>query len=342
MSLEVTSLILFIVFLESFLLVKAYKGLASKFNLVDKPNERSSHIAPTPLGAGVVFLFCLLPAIAAIFYLEGLGLKPFYILVAGSLVYTIMGFIDDVKALPALFRLVPQVVVSVWILLELTSFLEVPFVVKFLPWDSQLLAFGFGVLFLCWMVNLFNFMDGLDGLVGSQAFVIGLSSFALSLMQENQNVAVLYCLISIIILPFLYFNWRPAKVFMGDAGAYFLGFFFAVLGLFGKIEFNLSLVAQVIVMGTLICDATLTLLLRIASTGRAFKAHRTHGFQILRHKYKWRTSRIALSYVALTAFWFFPWSILAVYYPSIAVFICFLSYSPVLIGFYILGVGRDF
>jgi len=341
MSLEVFLLILFILFVESFLLIKLYKQMAHKFKLVDVPNQRSSHVAPTPLGAGIVFLACISPAMGAVFYLEGIGTKPFYTLLIGSLVYTILGFVDDVKALSAYKRLVPQVMVALWVLLELTSYLSVPFEVAFLPIDSQVLALVFGVLYLCWMVNLFNFMDGLDGLLGGQAFILGVLSAALCYLQEESGLAVLYLMISVTVLPFLYFNWRPAKIFMGDAGAYFLGFFFAVLGLVGKIELNLSLVAQVTLMGALICDATLTLFFRLLKTGRVFQAHKTHGFQILRHVKKWRTSRIVLAYVFITLIWFFPFSIATLVWPKYAVLICFFSYAPVLIGLNQLRVGRE-
>lgn len=341
MSLETASLMTFIVFIESFLLIRLYKNLAGKLNLMDKPNARSSHSVPTPRGAGVVFLFCILPVIGFIFYIEGIGLKPFSLLLAGSAFYTLLGFLDDVKTLSAYQRLLPQLAIAVWLLLSLTNYLEIPFEVKFIPIESQALSFVFGVLFVCWMVNLFNFMDGLDGFLGGQSFLVGLAGYALCVYQGQESLAVLYLSISAIVLPFLYFNWRPAKVFMGDSGAYFLGFFFALMGLLGKIEYNLSLVAQIIVMGTLICDATMTLFFRLIITKKIFKAHMTHGFHLLRHKHGWRTSRVAFLYMSITAFWFFPWSMAAVNKPDYSVLFCFLSYTPFLMFLLFLGAGRD-
>ena len=237
-----------------------------------------------------------------------------------------LGFIDDLKHLSTKFRLIVQFTVSVGTMLYLTDLMRIAFEVRFLPFDVPVISFVFGVLFVMWMINLFNFMDGLDGLLGSQVFIYGIASYVLCYLTGNSSLGFVYLLFSALTLPFLIFNWRPAKIFMGDAGAYFFGFSFAFLGLVGKIEYDQSLVAQVVLMGALISDATFTLLYRLFKTGECMGAHRNHYFQLLKHKYNWRTSKVVISYALSTVFVFFPLSLIIRDYNQFGVYICLTLY----------------
>jgi len=319
-------ILLLVVFFSSLALIKAYKKLADTLGLLDIPNDRSSHKKPIPLGAGVTFALCFAPAAFYLRWTGYLSSDSFYLLGLGALFCTILGFIDDLKPLTAKLRLIAQTSVACISMLFLTNMLQIPFEVRFLPFNVPIISFIFGVLFIIWMINLFNFMDGLDGLLGSQAFLYGIASYFLCLFSGNHSLGAVYLLFSALTLPFLIFNWRPAKIFMGDAGAYFFGFSYAFLSLVGKIEYDQSLVAQVVLMSVLIADATFTLFFRIVKTKGCFGAHRNHCFQLIKDNYLWRTSKIVSLYIALTIFVFFPLSLFAIYMSSESVYICFGTY----------------
>lgn len=324
------------IFLSSLILVKIYQKIACFFSIYDIPNNRSSHNKPVPLGAGITFSLCIIPVI---FYLKlnySVYSNSLYLLLFGSMICALVGFWDDIRQLHTYFRLFIQFILSLGTMLYLTDGLNIPFNIRFLPFDIAVLSFLFGILFIMWMINLFNFMDGLDGLLGSQVFILGICSYFLSAWSGNYSLGILYLVFSALTLPFLLFNWRPAKIFMGDAGAYFFGFCFAVLGLIGKIEYSESLVAHVILMGALITDATFTLILKVITTGSLFSAHRKHLFQILRYKYLLRTSRIVYIYLIVTVAWFFPWSVLALIFPNYSVLFCFISYASLLPIFFVM------
>jgi ABC-type multidrug transport system fused ATPase/permease subunit len=331
--------LLILVFFSSLLLVKGYQIVASSLGLYDVPNTRSSHSKPIPLGAGITFVISLIPAVIYLKWAGFVTSNSFYLLAAGATLCTLLGFIDDLKHLSAKFRLIVQFVVSVGTMLYLTNLLKIPFDVRFLPFDVPVVSFIFGVLFVMWMINLFNFMDGLDGLLGSQVFLYGIASYGLCYLSGNSALGIVYLLISALTLPFLIFNWRPAKIFMGDAGAYFFGFCFAFLGLVGKIEYEQSLVAQVILMGALIFDATFTLISRALRSKKCMGAHREHLFHRLKDNLRLRTSRIVSIYILLTAFILFPISIFSIKFSNYAVQICLLTYF-LLLTFYIFSVKK--
>ncbi len=325
--------------LEYFSLVYFLKIMARKFNLIDKPNHRSSHTLPPPRGAGAIFLSFILLAISSFLPVDSFDYGNLKTLLIGSLGFGLIGFTDDLKRLSALQRLVPQIVISIWVLLDVTEYLRLPFEVQFLPIASPTLAFVFGILFIIWLVNLFNFMDGLDGFLGSQSILIGFLSFILCYLQGEALFGCLYLIISITLLPFLYLNWRPAQVFMGDSGSYFLGFIFAFLAIYSKVVLEMNFIALVILMGALICDSTTTLLIRAYRTKQPLKAHKTHGYQVLKHVYSKPVPYINGIYGALTCFWFFGFAMLAVLYPVFSVYFCVSSYVPFVVALLKLKVG---
>jgi Fuc2NAc and GlcNAc transferase len=324
-------IILCLISFTSLVLILLYSKFAKTIGLYDKPNERSTHTKPIPLGAGLTFILCLTPSV---FYFKYTGLiesNSYYMLLIGALFCTVLGFVDDVRHLSAKFRLIVQFIISLSTLLYLTNFLNITFEVKFLPFNIPVISLIFGVLFVMWMVNLFNFVDGIDGLLGSQVFVYGLFFSYFCLISNNSALSLVYLALSALTLPFLIFNWRPAKVFMGDAGAYFLGFCFAFLGLVGKIEYGQSLVANVILMSPIISDATYTLILRAQKRKKIFGAHRDHLFHIMLDSKKLKPCKIVTLYSLLTVFLTAPTAYFSTVKTEYAVLICAITYASTLL-----------
>jgi Fuc2NAc and GlcNAc transferase len=131
------------------------------------------------------------------------------------------------------------------------------------------------------MLNLFNFMDGIDGLAGAEAASVGAVAGALLLAGGRADLALIAFLISAAAVGFLGWNWPPAKIFMGDVGSGFLGYVFGVLSLLADRSGALPLALGLLLAGVFAFDATITLLRRMARRERWSQAHRTHAYQRL-------------------------------------------------------------
>jgi Fuc2NAc and GlcNAc transferase len=135
------------------------------------------------------------------------------------------------------------------------------------------------LLFVTWMLNLYNFMDGIDGLAGGQACSAALGIFILSQRHGNTPLALCALVLSAASLGFLFVNWHPAKVFMGDVGSGFIGYLFALLGLWGVTDRVFPFSSILILLTYFIVDASWTLLRRSVRGERIWDAHRDHAYQ---------------------------------------------------------------
>lgn len=324
-----------------FLILLTFEKFANHFGLLDIPNHRSSHQTPVPRGAGVCFAITSIIAVSGAYALDLTSFKVFCCFAVGASFITLIGLIDDILNVKAAIRLTSQVLAALFILWVATDGFEAALEVRFLPFHHPALSIAFGLLFITWMVNLYNFMDGVDGIAGTQAIAIGLLSAFLCVNSNNFSLAFTYVLLAVSVIPFQIRNWHPARIFMGDSGAYFLGFSFACLGLIGKVEYEQSLVAHITLMGAFICDATLTLLIRFKNSHPLLEGHRSHGFHKLLTVFNWSPKRISLFYTSSTVFWFFPCAILAQKYMPYSVPICLASYTPFIAYLAYVKVGVE-
>lgn len=311
---------------------------ADRFGLIDVPNERSAHNAPRPRGGGMSFVITFLGGLVL---LTAMGLIPLHLarplLTAGPIV-ALIGLMDDRKNIPAGIRLLVHLGAALLTLYWLTEGFHNNMNISFLGQMPLWLQVCYSTLFIMWLVNLYNFMDGVDGMAGTQAIVVSLCSAGLCVWQNNWDLALLYSLIACGVAGFLFYNWAPAKIFMGDGGAYFLGFLFAALALINKMFFGQSLIALMILMGTFIADATYTLFRRLLRGEKVYVAHNKHAFQRAVQR-GWSHTRVVVIYHLITLFWLAPWAVLAVIYPNLSVAFLFISYSPLLLGMLYLRAG---
>ncbi len=194
---------------------------AQRLNLVDVPNGRSSHSKPTPRGGGLGLILGVL-ASAALFLVLGKEL-PGWSFWVGLMIVAGIGLWDDARGgLRISVRLLAQLVAASLIVVFSGRFTHLPLPA---PVDLPLgaLSYPISVLWIVAVLNFYNFMDGIDGLAGSQALVTGM---ALAFMA-NGETAWLGAAIVGSSLGFLFFNWHPAKIFLGDVGSYSLGFMLA-------------------------------------------------------------------------------------------------------------------
>jgi UDP-N-acetylmuramyl pentapeptide phosphotransferase/UDP-N-acetylglucosamine-1-phosphate transferase len=265
----------------AFLVVFAATGIATGLVLrvlrrraiLDRPNQRSSHVMPTPRGGGIAVIGVLLPAWAAV-ALWSEALSPGLIAVlGGALVLAVLSWIDDLRGLGWRLRLALQVLAVALGLAAMTG--SGPVFQGILPLWLDRLAAAF--LWL-WFLNLFNFMDGIDGITGTEAACLGggLALIALAGGWPGPT-APLGLTIAAAALGFLVWNWPPAKLFLGDVGSVPLGYLLGWL-LLDTAAAGAWAVA-LILPAYYLADATITLLHRLSRGERIFEAHAQHFYQ---------------------------------------------------------------
>lgn len=230
--------------------------------ILDHPNNRSLHQNPTPRVGGLAILTGMLGG------WMGLGFEQLAPVLAATVALALVSFLDDLRHLPVWQRF-------------LAHFLAASVSVLWLSDGQSWLMLIAAILAIVWMTNLFNFMDGSDGLAGGMA-LFGFAVFSLqAAAMGDAAFASLNAVIAAAALGFLLFNFHPARVFMGDAGSIPLGFLAGLIGFIGWINGVWPAWFPVLVFSPFIVDATLTLLKRLVRGERIWLAHREHYYQRL-------------------------------------------------------------
>jgi len=263
--------------LASYALTGWVRNHALKHSILDHPNERSSHVSPTPRGGGLAIAAV---TISGIVLLLALGQVPRNLAMAlggGGLLIAGIGWADDRAPRHQLVRLVVQVVAAILAVALIGG-------LPSLRIGESVIALGvFGdvvaVLGVVWLTNLYNFMDGIDGLAGGEAITAGGIAGLLLLRAGNGGLAIVTLLVVSASVGFLIWNWPPAKIFMGDVGSSLLGFLFGCLALASENTGALPLIWWVVLFMAFVVDATLTLFRRAIRKQKLYAAHREHAYQ---------------------------------------------------------------
>jgi UDP-N-acetylmuramyl pentapeptide phosphotransferase/UDP-N-acetylglucosamine-1-phosphate transferase len=230
---------------------------------LDHPNERSLHQRPVPRTGGI--------GVAAGIAVGALSVSPgeWWPLWVGVAVLVAVSFVDDLVGLPVVSRLVVHLLAAGGLVGGL--------LVEDLGWGWAIVA----VMTVAWMINLYNFMDGMDGLAGGMAlFGFGFLAVAAWPAGDHSLMLVSLC-IAAAAGAFLWFNFHPARIFLGDAGSTVLGFLAAGLGLIGWKNGTWSLGVPLLVFSPFIVDASVTLVKRLLRGEKVWQAHRSHFYQRL-------------------------------------------------------------
>lgn len=262
----------------SSLLTAVVRHLAIRHALLDVPNARSSHTTPTPRGGGLAIAAITLTAVAAAWWVGWIDRDAAVGLLGGGLVIAATGWTDDLRSLPNGVRAVTQAGAAAWFLWWAGG-------METLIVGEQTIRLGFAgnalaLVAIVWSTNLYNFMDGIDGLAGGQAVVAGAVAAAL-LASPLPGLARLSATIAGASFGFLAWNWAPARIFMGDVGSGLLGFLFAALALLSERGGGPPVLVWALLGGVFLFDATVTLLRRAARGERWYAAHRNHAYQRL-------------------------------------------------------------
>ncbi|MFK7977653.1 MAG: glycosyl transferase family 4 [Halioglobus sp.] len=323
----------------SVLLCIVYRQLALRFHLLDTPNQRSSHQSPTPNGAGVAILFSFVFALVAAssdqFSMPAIGwAEPYVFIALFALALSLLGVVDDVVSLSVRLRFTIYALVclvSVLMLLGGSGVLGAEFAVSSLT--AYRLAVVAGTAFgLLWLVNLYNFMDGIDGIAAVQTVSVCTFAAGLAYLSGSGEQYVLYCLLlAAAHAGFLVLNWQPAKLFMGDAGSIATGFTVGALIVYGAVTQALNPLCWLILLAVFLVDASWTLAWRV-TTGQPFtQAHRTHAYQRLSRHFG-SHAKVDLILLAINGLWLAPLALAVVAWPQHGLILVILAYLPLLAG----------
>lgn len=315
--------ILITAFVAAFLLTGSARRYALRANLLDIPNTRSSHDLPTPRGGGLAVVMVVLAGLLVLGWWGWLSMPALLALWGGGAAVAVVGWLDDRADVPPHWRLLVHLLAAVWVVAwaDGTPALVLPG----MGWD------WFGtvvlVLFMGWMLNLYNFMDGIDGIAGVEAVTVAGPAAALLWWFDASGLALTTALIAAASLGFLIWNWPPAKVFMGDAGSGFLGFSLAALAVLTWTEAGLNLWVWLILLGIFIVDASITLIRRILRRERFYEAHRSHAYQ---HAARYYGSHLPISVATglINLLWLAPLAWWAAAWPEWSIILLLAAWSP--------------
>lgn len=271
-------------FLVSVFTVRYVRRWALQRQVLDLPNTRSSHILPTPRGGGLAIVFTTLMGLLVYMIVSRDSASLLSLgYVIGALAIAIVSWIDDLHSLPNRVRFMVHFLAAIIAIAAVGYWREVTLPLTgsiYLGW----LGLPLTVIWIIGLTNAYNFMDGIDGIAGSQAVVGGIGWSLLGWLSGQPMVIILGLLVASSSLGFLVFNWPPATIFMGDVGSAYLGYTFALLPLLsgsGHLAWSGAALSGFLLLWPFITDTALTFLRRLVHGERVFEAHRSHMYQHL-------------------------------------------------------------
>ncbi len=286
--------------------------------LLDHPVDRSSHSVPTPRGGGLGFAAGIILALV-ILQPEGFGL-----LALTSLAIIAISFWDDLAELHQLPRVLVHFASAIFLVALLPSW---PSLNPLDRLENSSLFIGFIFTgYLVWSINLYNFMDGIDGMATTQGiFISAALAVLLGVMGETEWM-LLFSASALALFGFLHWNWSPARMFMGDTGSAFLGWWFAATSLLVAATTDMNLWSVMMLMSLFITDATFTLFRRFVQGEQIFNAHRSHLYQILSEEFA-SHKKTVWTYLAVNVLVVFPLTVLSVREPAWSAPLCAALYT---------------
>lgn len=270
------------VFILSYFGVLVFRRWSLRREIFDVPNERSSHTAPTPRGGGLVIVL-----ISLIFYtiytVFSKGDFSWSYLFGAALI-AFISWLDDVYNISFVWRFLVHSASALLVIFALGYF-EIVYIPFYQNVEFGKLGAVLTFLWIVWLTNAYNFMDGIDGIAAMQAVTAGIGWLVVGKILNLDEAGIYGGVLAFSAMGFLIHNWQPAKIFMGDVGSAFLGYTFAVLPLLAlnKSGANSALLPfiAVLLVFLFVFDTVITFLRRLAGKERVWEAHRRHLYQRL-------------------------------------------------------------
>ena len=253
-------MVYFSIFFISVFLTILVRKIAIKKSLLAKVNERSSHTVATPTGGGIAIVISWFLGLIY-FYLENNIEKELFFALGSGVIISVVSFLDDIYELSPKIRLLFQLITAILGLYFLNFF------------SFNFIIFLFALFLIIWYINLYNFLDGINGYAGGEAIFLAIAGFILF----NND---LFLVLIFSVAGFLIFNYRlEAKIFMGDVGSTLLGYNIAIFSLYyAKLDLK-NFYIWIILFLPYLADATITLYKRYKNKENLLKAHKKHYYQ---------------------------------------------------------------
>lgn len=250
---------------------------ALQAGLFDIPNERSSHSLPTPRGGGIAIVVATIGGFAAGSAAGWLDVRLSLAIAGGGSLVAAVGLLDDHRDVRPGVRMAIHLAAAIWALYLLGG-------VPTLRIGSAAVHLGsmgwlLGAVGIVWMVNLYNFMDGIDGIAAGEAVSVAVLGAVLAALTDAAEIRFASLMLAAAAAGFVVWNWAPARIFMGDVGSGFLGFAFIVIALASEATTGPPLLIWLMLLGVFVFDTTVTLVRRVVRGDRWFSAHRLHAYQ---------------------------------------------------------------
>jgi UDP-N-acetylmuramyl pentapeptide phosphotransferase/UDP-N-acetylglucosamine-1-phosphate transferase len=279
-----------VLFLLSFTLTYLIKEIAIKKSFVAEVNERSSHTTPTPHGGGIAIALTWFVGISYLYFTNAINASLYFALMVGVII-SLVSYLDDLFELSPKVRLLTQASVALLGLYFLGGFEQINLFLFTI--ENQIITNIFAFFMIVWFINLYNFLDGIDGYAGSEAIFLALAGFIFF-------SGVHFLVLAVAVLGFLLWNWHKAKIFMGDVGSTLLGYNVAIFTIYYANLESTNFWIWIILFGVFWFDATLTLYRRFRNKERLSQAHRKHAYQRLTQS-GWSHARVVIASILVNA-----------------------------------------
>jgi len=289
-----------ILLILSFLLTYLIKNYYIKNAILEEVNERSSHTVPTPHGGGIAIAITWFTGLIYLQLTSQIESNLFYALLVGIII-SVVSFFDDIYELSPRTRLIAQTIVAFGGLFFLGGFNSLE--LGLFSIENQIITNLFAFLLIIWFINLYNFLDGINGYAGSEALFLSVAGFILFSGEY-------FIVLAVSVLGFLYWNFGKAKIFMGDVGSTLLGYNIAIFTIYYANQNATNLWVWIVLFGVFWFDATWTLLRRKLNHEKLSKAHKKHAYQRLTQAgwshFKVTNYAIALNTLLFALVYFMP------------------------------------
>ena len=340
--------LLFITIIVSYIGTYSIEKFFLKYSLfIDVPSDRSSHKNPIPTAGGISILisYFLYIYILLVFHESFIpwhdgnpefNENPFFILMASLSPLILVGLIDDFKEVNIGIRIFTQffsATLIIYFFQVSNNILDITELTN----QASLLIIAASIFMTIWLINLYNFMDGIDGYASLECIFVSFSAAFLAYMNKPESLVSFYILgLGLANIGFLIRNWSPAKIFMGDTGSISLGFILAFLIFFSASESVLSIYTWLILLSVFIADASYTIIVRIVTKKNIFQAHLRHAFHIVTINNNSHT-HTNKALIAINIIWVLPFAIMSNIYREYNVILTIAVYIPFI--FYLINIG---
>jgi len=282
MSIIILAVIFLVTWILSYIFVGRIRHWSEHLHILDYPNERSSHETPVPRGGGGAIVFVTLLGLWIVKSIEPSLLKTDWLIYfsAGGFLVGGISLLDDLYTIRNTIRFFVHGIVAVMIIFGIGYIDEISLI------SSNSIQLGYAGIFLTFifiagLINAYNFMDGIDGIAGVQAIIAGIGWAIIGYIYSEPLLLLPGILTAAGSIGFLFYNWHPAKIFMGDVGSAFLGYSFAAVSVVAVQRDPVLLYAGILLVWPFIFDTFYTLCKRLVRGENIFEAHRSHLYQRL-------------------------------------------------------------